>query len=63
MQTLIEETEPLGWVKFEAEYWKKIKVKMFFLLEILDYQDTDTREENNDFSLEYSSISAVFAIG
>ena len=31
-----------------------------FSLEVSDYQDTDAREKNNDFIVEYSSTSAVF---
>ena len=31
-----------------------------FSLEVLYYQDTDAREESNDFLVEYSSTSAVF---
>ena len=37
---------------------KKLKLKCFF--KALDYQDTDAREKNNDFAVEYSSTSAVF---
>ena len=33
-----------------------------FSLEILDYQDTDARERNNDFLIEYSSTSAVVLV-
>ena len=33
-----------------------------FSLEVSDYQDTDAREKNNDFLIDYLSISAVFSI-
>ena len=33
-----------------------------FSLEVSDYQVTDTREKNNEFLIEYSSVSAVFLI-
>ena len=33
-----------------------------FSLEVSEYQDTYSREENNDFLVEYSCTSAVFAV-
>ena len=33
-----------------------------FSLEVSDYQDTDAKKKNNDFSVEYSSTSAVLLI-
>ena len=37
------------------------KIKMFSV-DFLDYQDTDAREENNDFLVECSSTGAVISI-
>ena len=31
-------------------------------MENLDHQDTDAKEKNNDFSVEYSYASAVFSV-
>ena len=33
-----------------------------FALEVSDYQDTDAREKNSEFSVKFSSASAVFLI-
>ena len=40
---------------------RKSKIERFFL-ELSDFQDSDKREKNIDFSIEYSSTSAVFSI-
>ena len=43
------------------ENLEKYELKCFFL-QISDYPDTDAREENNDFLVEYSSKSVVISI-
>ena len=60
MPALFEEIKPVVLVKYEFEYREILKFQVF--LEISDYQDTDARKNNNDFLVEYSSISAVFSI-
>ena len=51
MPTLIEEMKPVVLVKHEFEYREKLK--LMFPLEVLDYQNTDSREENHVLLVEF----------
>ena len=59
MPTLIEEIKPVVLVENKFENQKNLKLNFF---KVSDYQDTDAREKNNEFSVEQLSTSAVFSI-
>ena len=59
MPTLIKKIKPVVLVKYEFAYREKLKSGF---LEFSDYQDTDSREKNNNFLVGYSCTSAVFSI-
>ena len=48
-------------VKYQFEFRQKIETKTFSL-EFSDYQDSDARENNIDFSVEYLSKKLCFGL-
>ena len=50
-------------LSYKFEYQKQMNIKLKrFSFEFLEYQDSDSSEKNNDFSIEYSSASGVVSI-